>query len=166
MSEGGQGVDVGVTAGVPTPIASLSELFAEQYGAMVRLAWFMTGSNEVAEEVVQAAFLQVHRRWDRIDRPVPYLRTAVVNGCHSHHRRRARERARAEGPAADAVTAETRELLDAVLRLPPRQRAVVVLRFYEDMSEAAIAQTLGCRVGTVKSALHRALASLRQVVEP
>jgi RNA polymerase sigma-70 factor (sigma-E family) len=147
--------------------ATLEQLFVERYAAMVRLAHLLTSSNAVAEDLVQDAFARLQRAWDRIDDPVPYLRTSVVNACRSWHRSRRREqrRLRAVAPAEEQVDLGARELLDAVDRLPLGQRTALVLRFYEGLSEAQIAQAMGCRPGTVKSHVHRGLAALREVIE-
>lgn len=146
--------------------ASLGGLYRERYGDMVRLALLLTGSNAVAEELVQDAFVRLHHRWATLDEPRAYLRTAVVNGCRSHHRRRFLERSRGPAPPPASVTAEVDELWDAIAALPYRQRAVIVMKFYADMAEADIAAALGCRAGTVKSLTSRALAHLRKVIEP
>ncbi len=150
------------------PPGSLADLYRERYVPMVRLAYLMVGSTAVAEDLVQDAFARVHRHWDHAEHPRAYLRTAVVNACRSHLRRLALERAYRRHPSVvgDGVHAETDELFDALAALPSRQRAALVLRFYEDLSEADIAVALGCRPGTVKSLLHRGLAELRKVVEP
>ncbi len=103
--------------------------------------------------------------WDRAEHPGAYLRKIVVNGCHSWHRRQRMERERMPRPAADGVEPEGRELLDALARLNLRQRSALVLRFYADMSEAEIAEALGCRPGTVKSLLHRGLRELERMIE-
>lgn len=144
---------------------SFADLYRARYGPMVRLAHLLTGSNSVAEELVQDAFLRVHGRWDRIDTPGAYLRTAVVNSCRSHHRRRMLERTRRPQPPVEAAPPAHDELWDALARLPYRQRAVLVLKFYEDMAELDIAAALGCRPGTVKSLTSRALDELRKVIE-
>jgi RNA polymerase sigma-70 factor (sigma-E family) len=150
----------------PDRPASLADLFAERYEPMVRLAHLLTGSNAVAEDVVQNAFVAMHRRWVSVERPVEYLRKTVVNGTRTWHRSRSRERARVVKWSGDEQTPfEARELLDALGGLPARQRAVLVLRYYEDLPEAEIAALLGRPVGTVKSDLHRGLARLREVVE-
>lgn len=144
---------------------ALETLFRTQYRPMVRLAFAMTGSAAVAEELVQDCFVRLHRRIVGLDHPAAYLRTAVVNACREHHRRLHLERTRRPDPLPEATPGEVGELWDALAVLNPRQRAAVVLRFYEDLSEAEIAATLGCRPGTVKSLLSRALAKLREVVE-
>jgi RNA polymerase sigma-70 factor (sigma-E family) len=147
--------------------ADLADLFSEQYAPMVRLAFLMTGSNEVAEDVVQDAFSRLHVKWDRTENPGGYLRVSVLNGCRSWHRKRARERDRRHLVAVDdTVSPEARELLDALRVLSHEQRAAVVLRYYEDRAIDEIAEALGARPGTVKSHLHRGLARLREVLEP
>ena len=150
----------------PVP-ATLEQLFVERYAAMVRLAHLLTGSNALAEDLVQDAFARLQPKWARIDDPVPYLRTAVVNACRSWQRSRGREqrRLRAVSSVDEAIELGARELLDAVDGLPTGQRTALVLRFYEGLSEAQIAQAMGCRPGTVKSHVHRGLAALREVIE-
>jgi RNA polymerase sigma-70 factor (sigma-E family) len=140
-------------------------LFAQERTAMVRLAAVLLGSPARAEEVVQDAFAVVYERWDRVDKPGAFLRACVVNGCRHVQRRRALEIRRALPPDPGSIDGEARELLDALAALPLRQRAVVVLRFYEGMTQEEIADALGLPVGTVKSSLHRALARLREVIE-
>jgi RNA polymerase sigma factor (sigma-70 family) len=119
----------------------------------------------VAEELVQDAFVRVHRKWDQIEVPRAYLRTAVMNACRSHHRRRLLEKARIGHPPVDAVSPHPDEMWDALAALPYRQRAVLVMKLYEDMPEAEIAAAPGCRPGTVKSLTSRALDQLRKVIE-
>jgi RNA polymerase sigma-70 factor (sigma-E family) len=143
----------------------LAQLYRREYAPMVRLAHLITGSNEVAEDVVQDSFVRLHRNWDRTDTPGPYLRVIVVNRCHSWQRRQVMERERRPRPRTEVVDAEARELLDALARLKPRQRAALILRFYVDMSEADTAQALGCRPGTVKSLVHRGLHQLEGTIE-
>ncbi|HZJ27078.1 MAG TPA: SigE family RNA polymerase sigma factor [Acidimicrobiia bacterium] len=147
--------------------ATLEQLFVERYAAMVRLAHLLTGSNAVGEDLVQDSLARMQRRWDRIDDPVAYLRTAVVNASRSWHRSRRREqrRLRVVAPVDENVGLEARELLDVLDDLPHGQRTAVVLRYYEGFSEAQIAEAMGCRPGTVKSHLHRGLAALREVIE-
>jgi len=147
---------------------TLAELYRERYVAMVRLAFLMVGSTTIAEELVQDAFARMHRHWEHTEHPKAYLRMAVVNACRSHLRRLALERAYRRHPSVTgegSQLAEADELFDALAGLPSRQRAALVLRFYEDLSEADIAVALGCRPGTVKSLVHRGLAELRKVVE-
>lgn len=145
--------------------SELVALFASQRVEMVRLAHLISGSNARAEEIVQEAFVRLRDRWESLDNPGGYLRTMVVNGCRSQLRRDSVEQRYARALRGGDVVTGDREIDEtwiAVCRLPERQRAVLVLRFYEDLSEAEIAQILGCRPGTVKSNLHRGLKRLRK----
>jgi len=148
-----------------TSTAGFDDLFTLERRPMTRLAFLLTGSEAMAEEVVQDAFAQVYERWSRLDRPGGYLRTCVVNGARRAGKRRARE-LRVVSSAEVSVDMEAREMLDALSRLRPEWRAVVVLRFYGDMSQEEIAEVLGMRLGTVKSSLHRALGQLREEIAP
>jgi RNA polymerase sigma-70 factor (sigma-E family) len=145
--------------------AGLAALYRQEYAPMVRLAHLITGSNEAAEDLVQDAFVRMHRTWDRAEQPGAYLRRSVVNACNSWHRRRRMERERLPRPAPEAADPEARELLDALARLGVRQRTALVLRFYMDMSEADVASVIGCRPGTVKSLVHRGLRELEGRIE-
>jgi RNA polymerase sigma-70 factor (sigma-E family) len=155
----------------PEPVeaepASVEDLFRSHYGSMVRLAHVLTGSNAVAEDLVQDCFGRLHQRWDRTTNPGAYLRVSVVNACRSWHRTRFRERARLRkvGIGDQTVAPEERELLDALARLSYPQRVALVLRYYEGLGEQEIASVLRCRPGTVKSHLHRGLEQLRKVIE-
>ncbi|MEO6121219.1 MAG: SigE family RNA polymerase sigma factor [Acidimicrobiales bacterium] len=149
----------------PPPWAGpLVELYRERYQPMVRLAYLLTGDRTAAEELVQDAFVSVHRSWPRVTSPPAYLRTSVVNACRSWGRRRTLEAVRRPQPAEPAFLVAD-ELWDALGRLPERQRAAIVLRFYEDLPDADIAAALGCRPGTVRTAIHRGLAALRTEVQ-
>jgi RNA polymerase sigma factor (sigma-70 family) len=155
---------VGPAGTLPEPLSSadLISLFGRQREAMVRLACVLTGYPAVAEEVVQEAFLKIHQLDQAPRNPDGYLRTVVANLSKSYLRRlrlernqSARERLLFDDPVID-------ETWEVVCRLPFRQRAVLALRFYEDLPEAEIARVLHCRPGTVKSSLHRGLAKLRE----
>jgi len=146
-------------------------VYHREHQGLVRLAAAMVDDVAVAEELVQEAFARAHLRWGHLENAGAYVRAAVVNACRSERRRRAaRRRAdeRAERPrdALPAVEPADESVLRAVRALPAKRRAVVVLRFYEDLPEAEIADILGVRVGTVKSTLSRALDQLREVIEP
>lgn len=139
-------------------------LYRERYEPMVRLAYLLTGSRAVAEELVQDSFVSVHGAWARATTPSAYLRTTVVNRCRSWGRRRSLERRRPPTPPEPSVLAAD-ELWDVLQTLPARQRAAIVLRFYEDLPDDEIAEILGCKVTTVRTSVFRALAKLRQEVE-
>jgi RNA polymerase sigma-70 factor (sigma-E family) len=150
------------------PVVTFDDVFAGEYDRMVRLAFLLVDSNALAEEIVQDAFVRLHQRWATTANPGGYLRTSVVNGARSTLRRRRLERAvrsRGDDRPDRVVELQADELTDALRRLSPSRRAAVVLRYYEDLSEAEIAATLGVRPGTVKSMVHRALAELREVIE-
>jgi RNA polymerase sigma-70 factor (sigma-E family) len=139
-------------------------VYAAHYPALVRLAYLTTGGLAAAEDVVQEAFIEWYRRGEEVREPLPFLRRAVVSRCTSWVRRRRLERRHAAVtpepvPRPDGDT----ELVRAALRkLTARQRAAVFMRFYLDLPEAQIADALGCRPGTVKSLLHRALTAIKE----
>jgi RNA polymerase sigma factor (sigma-70 family) len=145
---------------------SFVDLYQAQFTTMVRLAVALTGSEAGAEDTVHDAFIRVHVHWDRIDHPIAYLRTAVVNGCRSVARRAARERAALVHQVTDVVALRADEMFDALGELPYRQRAALVLHYYKGLTHAEIARTLGCREGTVASLTHRGLRQLRRVIDP
>jgi RNA polymerase sigma-70 factor (sigma-E family) len=144
---------------------SFIELYHECFGSMVRLAFVLTGSSALAEDLVQDVFVKVHAKWSRVHEPRAYLKRAVVNACRSAQRRERRERSHIVELVEPSVELGGDELSDALARLPHRQRAAIVLRFYEGMPDAEVAAALDCRVGTVASLVHRGLAELRKVIE-
>ena len=145
------------------------EFVAARSPSLVRFAWLLTGDWSSAEDLLQTALAQAWRHWRRLDEAgaEAYVRTCLVRAHVSRWRRRsAHEVVVADtSPAAVGDGAGTvdlrRDLVSALRRLPPRQRAVVVLRYYGDLGEDAVAQILGCSVGTVKSQAAKALAHLR-----
>jgi RNA polymerase sigma-70 factor (sigma-E family) len=147
----------------PLPrIGTYEEVFIREYEPMVRLAVLLIDEIDVAEELVQEAFVKLHENWKRVDNPGGYVRAVVVNRCRNELRRRQRERRfrrRIEPPATVELGAD--EIMDAIAVLPPKRRAAVVLRYYGGLSEREIAETLAVRPGTVKSLLHRGLAELK-----
>jgi RNA polymerase sigma factor (sigma-70 family) len=142
--------------------ADLAALYHRQREAMVRLARLLTGSPLVAEEVVQEAFLKMHQGTELPLNPDGYLRVTVTNLSRSYLRRLRLERSVPSWGNYTYNDPEVDETWVAVCQLPFRQRAVLALRFYEDLSEADIARVLDCRLGTVKSSLNRGLARLRK----
>jgi RNA polymerase sigma-70 factor (sigma-E family) len=131
---------------------------------MVRLAHLVCGSEAVGEEVAQDAFLGLQQRWSVVEQPEAYVRSAVLNRARTAARRAGRERLGEVPDRPRDLSPESDAIWEVLRRLPERQRAAVVLRYYEDLPEAEIARLLGCRPGTVKSLLHRALARLKGVV--
>jgi RNA polymerase sigma-70 factor (sigma-E family) len=141
---------------------------------LTRFGYLLTGDVASAEDLVQTALLETIRRWERISRQdnvEAYVRQAMVNRQHSLWRRRSSsEQLRPDLPEASVADPSGRVddldlLRRALLQLPNRQRAAVVLRFYEDLTEAQAAQVLGCSVGNVKSQTSRGLAKLRSLLE-
>jgi RNA polymerase sigma factor (sigma-70 family) len=141
-----------------------TSFYRREYAGALRLAITLVDIRAIAEEVVQESFARVWARWDSLDNPGGYLRICIVNAGRKELRRRRLARRTIDQPVPDTVP-QDRELLASIRRLPPRRRAVVVLRFYEDMTEAQIADTLNMRIGTVKATLHQALAQLREVID-
>lgn len=152
----------GNSPGASTP--TLEELFRERFDPMVRLATLMSGSQEVAQEIVMDAFSKMSSRLDAIDQPAAYLRTSVVNGVRSHHRRLRTVR-RQPAPRVEPTTdPEVDEMWARLDLLRPDERTCVVLRYYEDLPIAEIARHLDVPTGTVKSHLHRSIAKLRALL--
>lgn len=154
----------------------LEALFRAEWLRLVRVATLLVGDLAAAEELVQEAFVRTYQASHRLrsaSAAPAYLRSTVVNLAHSRFRR---ERiARRRRPPMDLAGAspedivvlreDHRELLDALNQLPNRQRECVILRYYVDLSEAEIAETLGISTGAVKSHSHRALATLESILE-
>lgn len=152
-------VDVQITT--TTPI-SFSDLYEREFLPLVRLATLMTGRVEVARDIVQDAFVRLHVRWSQVRDPLPYIRRSVVNGCASHHRREGKRRGRRD-PGEDSVPLDVDHTLSTLAVLNRRERAVVVLKYYEQRNEREIAHLVGCRPGSVGPTVQRALAKLREV---
>ena len=156
----------------------MTALYEAHALGMIRLAHIMLGDRQSAEDVVQEAFCGLYRRWSHLADPgsaVHYVRSAVLNHCRSVLRRRTTSHAprdltghpEAVRSAESAVlTREERdEIMRAVRRLPPRQREALVLRFYLDLSAEETATTMGISPSSVRSATHRALASLGRMLQ-
>jgi RNA polymerase sigma-70 factor (sigma-E family) len=152
---------------------AVTDLFRAHHLDLVRLALLMTGDVATAEDVVQDAFEQLHRRWAGLRRQgtgLAYVRSSVLNGCRSVHRRARvarRHAARLAEPAvagADAMAGEHSDLMAALLELPPRQREVLVLRYFADLDVAEVAATLRIGPSTVRSTTTRGLAALARAL--
>jgi RNA polymerase sigma-70 factor (sigma-E family) len=149
----------------------LADLYLSYSDGALRLAYLLTGDRSLAEDLVQDAFVKLAGRFADLRDPgafEAYLRKTVVNLARMHFRRTRLERAylqrqnREPGPNATLPdVAAYEEMKRALLSLPHRQRAALVLRYYEDLSEAQIAEVLRCRPGTVKSLLSRGVRGLR-----
>jgi RNA polymerase sigma-70 factor (sigma-E family) len=146
-------------------------LFRREHGRLVTYARLFVDDEQTAEDIVQEAFTGLHRRWHALadeHAACSYLRTAVVNGSRSHLRRRRTMRAFRAPPPEAAPSAETvvvrredhRQVLAGLARLPLRQREVLVLRYFFDLTEAQIAAELAISRGSVKQHASRGLSSL------
>jgi RNA polymerase sigma-70 factor (sigma-E family) len=157
---------------------AVTRLYEAHALGMIRLAHIMLGDRQSAEDVVQEAFCGLYRRWSHLSDPgsaVHYVRSAVLNRCRSVLRRRTVSHATRglAGPAEPALSAESAvltreerdEIMRAVRRLPPRQREALVLRYYLDLSAEETATTMGISPSSVRSATHRALASLGRMLQ-
>jgi RNA polymerase sigma-70 factor (sigma-E family) len=151
---------------------TFEEFAATKLPAMLRFAAVLTGDRSLAEDVVQEVLIRAHARWVKIgdlDRPELYVRKMVVNEYLSWHRRFGRIVPAGSGTDVDdrrspdhAVQYVERDALLAELgKLPRRQRAVLVLRYYEGLADREIAEALGCSPGSVRGYASRALATLR-----
>jgi len=148
---------------------------AARVGRLHRVAYLLCGDWHVAEDMVQEALTSAALHWRRVeqaDQPDAYVRRILVNQVSRHWRRRSTHE-RPVPHLPEAVVADgsdgraiREEVMDAMRQLPPRQRAAVVLRYFEQLSEAETAAALGCSVGTVKSQTSRALTTLRRTLEP
>jgi RNA polymerase sigma-70 factor (sigma-E family) len=155
--------------------AGFPEFMHARWPAMVRLAYGLTGDQGHAEDVAQAAFARAYASWPRVRRsgdPDAYVRQIVINENRNRFRKRRvaehlTDSALIDVPWTDATRDydERSALMTALQRLGPRQRAVIVLRYWLDLTEQETAATLNCSVGTVKSQASRALAALRQNAE-
>jgi RNA polymerase sigma factor (sigma-70 family) len=143
---------------------SFEEFYADRWASMVRVAWLLSGSREVAEDVVHDVFLRLEPRWEQLEDPAPYLRRSVINAVSAHHRRVDVERRLAPSVSAQSLDPETEEVWAIVAQLPERQRQALVLRFYLDLTVDEVAEHLGCPAGTAKSLLHRGISQLRRKV--
>jgi RNA polymerase sigma factor (sigma-70 family) len=150
---------------VPATGMSVGDLFDSSWTEMVRLATFLVGSQHAAEDLVSDTFERLAKRPAPPDEPRGYLRTSVVNACRSHLRRLHVERVHRPVPMSGSVD-KPREMTDVLARLSTRQRTAVVLRYYLDLPESEIAEILGCRPGTVRSIVQRALAKLKKELTP
>jgi RNA polymerase sigma-70 factor (sigma-E family) len=166
--------DAEVDTGVVLPVEAGFDAYVRQHAqSLCRAAFLLTGDHHLAEDLVQTALAKVALRWGRVvakGEPTPYVRTVIVRTAIAWRRRRWHgevptsplpERAGAE----HATSLDRRDRLhQALLQVPPRQRAALVLRFYEDLSVADTARTMRCSVGTVKSQTAKGLAHLRALL--
>lgn len=161
---------------VPDRRATVTALFDLHYVRLVGLARLLVDDRETAEDIVMEAFTSLHRRWHTLREPTEgyrYLRSCVLNGSRSQLRRRRVRRLHEGTPPSEtasqedlaAAGADRAALMRSMRTLPPRQRQVLVLRFYLGMSEAEVADELGIGTGSVKQHSARGLAALARALE-
>jgi RNA polymerase sigma-70 factor (sigma-E family) len=146
------------------------EAFVAMHGRwLATLCYALTGHSTDAEDLAQDVLARLYAAWPRVDDPRAYARRAAANASSDRWRRRGRrpevpfgERHDRPNDDPTAQADDRRLLVEAIRLLPSRQRAVVVLRYLEDLTESEVAALLGCSVGTVKSQTSRALARLRE----
>jgi RNA polymerase sigma factor (sigma-70 family) len=161
MRAGPSAVEIEVEALATTP-ETFSDLYDREFLPLVRLATLLTSRVEVARDIVQDAFVRLHVKWSTVDDPPAYVRRSVVNGCRSYHRREYRRMGRRSAGEPTAAL-EVDHTLATLESLNPKQRAMIVLKFYEERTEHEIAEVMGCRPGSVGPTVQRALAKLREV---
>lgn len=154
---------------------AFAEVFAAHRDDVVRLAYLLCGDPDAARDAAAEAFARTYDQWrrGRVDRVEAYVRRAVVNHVKNDFRRRGRQRAFEgqrfgddRGATSQTDRADATDAMWQLIRgLPQRQRTAVVLRFWEDLSVAEVADAMGCPVGTAKSLLSRAVARLRAHTE-
>jgi RNA polymerase sigma-70 factor (sigma-E family) len=162
-------IGAGVQDGVDQ--SRLGRAYEQHADRTARLAYLLTGDPHLAEDITQEAFVRLARRFAHLrdpDAAGAYLRRIVLNLVNSHYRRLRveqaylyREAARPEQPAQNVDVATREAMRQLLLRLTPRQRAAIVLRFYEDLSEWQAAELMRCRPGTVKSLVAQGMERLR-----
>ena len=148
------------------------EFVSARWSSLYRLAWLLTGSDHAAQDVLQSSLEKAYVHWVRVRTmasPEAWLRTVMVNEMISTHRRSWSRREwpretlpERPGPSFEGKVADHAILWPLVCALPDRQRAVIVLRYYEDLTDRQAAELLGCAIGTVKSQTHDAVAALRR----
>jgi len=154
--------------------AEYAAFFAASWPRLFRTTYAIAGDRQLTEDALQTAFAQAWAAWPKVsaanDR-LAYVRRMAINAALSRHRRASSRREsvvavlpETEQPSREDAFLSGDQTWQAVQELPPRQRAVVVLRYYEDLTEQEIAEVLGCRPGTVKSQASAALASLRSAL--
>lgn len=148
------------------PSFDIAAVYAEHRTRLIRLATGVTLNREVGEELVQDAFAALQRHAATVDDPLAYLHRTVVNLGIQRIRRRATAARHPQNPVPPTHNPEIDETWDMVIALPPRQRAVVLMRYWLDLSERQIAEQLDWPPGTVKSTLHRALLRLKKDLLP
>jgi RNA polymerase sigma-70 factor (sigma-E family) len=147
------------------PTQTFEQFFSDSYPSMLRFAVALLPSRQTAEDILQDAYLKLYARFASLENPEAYLRRAIVNLSTSFFRRRHLAAAKESLVQKTPFQPEHDTMLSVLDKLPARQRSAIVLRFYEQCTEAEIAEVLDCRPGTVKSLLSRGIAAIREVLK-
>lgn len=173
---GGRGPETQRGPTGPSSAAAVTALYERHAVGLIRLALVMLGDRPSAEDAVQDAFCALYRRWDKLadqDKALAYVRSSVLNTCRSMLRRRIRASRRNplealvdvwSAESAVLLAEEHRQVIDALGRLPRRQREALVLRYYADLAPDEVARSMNISAGTVKSTTSRALAELARLL--
>ncbi|MDO8391618.1 MAG: SigE family RNA polymerase sigma factor [Actinomycetota bacterium] len=142
-------------------VEDIEAVYRRMYPGLVRMAYLLVDTQELAEEAVQDAFAKAYSKWSRVQAPEAYMRTCVINACRRVQRRRKLVR-RQPDPYVEHGELHADHIADVVRTLRTPMKEAVVLRYYLQLSDPEIAEALGIAVGTVKSTLHRARALLKK----
>lgn len=145
--------------------SGFEQLYRQSLAPMVRLSYAIVYDRGIAEEAVQDAFIKVARAWHRVEKPVPYLRRAVVNESITALRKRKRDAALPPIGPGIAELPEIDETWTSLAALSSKQRTALALRFYLDLPIKDVAAAMSIPVGSAKSLIHRGLAALKEIVE-
>lgn len=154
--------------------ADFTDFVTHRAPALLRTAYLLCGDRGAAEDLLQDVLSRAYPKWRRIqDKPEPYVRAALVNAAANRWRTRSRRVHEVPldhappkaGPGHEQQVVEQDRVVAALRELPPKMRAAIVLRYFDDMSEAEIAKAMRCSTGTVKSQTSRGLARLRELLE-
>jgi RNA polymerase sigma factor (sigma-70 family) len=154
-------------AAAQRPSITFDDFYSDVWPQAFRLGSFLTHDTQAGEDIAQEVLAAMSRRWAVVARPEAYLQRAITNASWKwirHARTATLNLPLLAAPSGDDFRFD--ELADAIARLPFRQRAVIVLRYYADLTETDIAHALDCRPGTVKSLASRALATLSKEIKP
>lgn len=146
-------------------MTEFDEIFIANSARLVQLAYLLTGSRVIAEDLTQDAFERLSRSWGTVHDPPAWLRTVLVNLCRSHGRRVTLERLRPPRREELVGDVEIDDTWSRIRKLPSRQRTALVLRYWEDLSLADTATAMDLTATAVSSLVHRALATLRKELE-
>jgi RNA polymerase sigma factor (sigma-70 family) len=164
MDGSGEAALAGSERAVGPARSSFDDVYGSELRSIVGLAALLVGSQAVAEELAHDAFVRLFEHFDRVDNPAGFLRTAVGRLCLTWQRRRKTEQRLIERVGVDRPSGipEVDETWEALGRLDPDRRVVLVLRYYEHLRHAEIAELLGCPAATVRSRARRALKDMRR----